>query len=143
MGRVLAFDYGTKRVGVAVSDPLKMIANSLETQDTKSIFDFTKKYCANEDVECFVVGFPFNYGHHQNDVVKHIEAFIVKLQQMFDGKKIYKVDERFTSKMASRALHESGVSRKEKHNKKNIDAISANLILQTYLENPVMYQSEK
>lgn len=141
MGRVLAFDYGTRRVGVAVSDPLKMIANSLETQDTKNIFDFARKYCVAEEVECMVVGFPFNHGHHQNDVVKHIETFIAKLQTMFPDKKIYKVDERFTSKIASRTLHQSGVSRTEKHNKKNIDAISANLILQSYLENPMLFKS--
>ncbi len=141
MGRVLAFDYGTRRVGVAVSDPLKMIANSLETQDTKNIFDFARKYCVAEEVECMVVGFPFNHGHHQNDVVKHIETFISKLETMFPDKKVYKVDERFTSKIASRTLHMSGVTRTEKHNKKNIDAISANLILQSYLENPMLFKS--
>lgn len=141
MGRVLAFDYGTRRVGVAVSDPLQMIANSLETQDTKNIYDFAKKYCSAEEVESIVVGFPFNHGHHQNDVVKHIESFIQKLQAMFPDKKIYKVDERFSSKIARQTLHMSGVNRTEKHNKKNIDAISANLILQSYLENPKLFQS--
>lgn len=139
MGRILAFDYGRKRVGVAVSDPLKMIANSLPTQETRHIFEFTKKYVAAEDVELFIVGFPFNHGHRMNDVVKHIETFILDLNKHFPDKKVLKVDERFTSRMASQTLHMSGVSRKEKHDKRNIDAISANLILQSYLENPAAF----
>ena len=139
MGRILAFDYGRKRTGVAVSDPLKMIANSLPTQETRHIFDFIKKYVQQEDVELFIVGFPFNHGQRMNEVVKHIEAFIIDLNKHFPDKKVLKVDERFTSRIASQTLHMSGVSRKEKHDKRNLDAISANLILQSFLENPAVF----
>lgn len=134
MGRVLAFDYGTKRVGVAVTDPLKIIASSLDTTPTKDIYDFVKAYCAKEEVEAFVVGYPFNYGHGENEVVQYIEAFIAKLRELYPEKPIHKIDERYTSTIAQRALIASGVNKKERRNKGNIDAISANLILQSYLE---------
>jgi len=134
MCRILAFDYGKRRVGVAVTDPLQIIANSLETVLTKDVFKFIKGYCLKEDVEAFVVGYPFNHGHSENEVTTHIDKFIVTLNQLYPEKKVHKIDERFTSKIASRTLHLSGVSRKERHNKNNIDAISANIILQSYLE---------
>lgn len=136
--RVLAFDFGLKRVGVAVTDPLQIIANSLETVPTKEIDAFVKAYCNKEEVECFVVGYPMNTGHHENDVVKHIDAFIAKLQQLYPAKPVHKIDERFTSKMASQTLLMSGVNKKERQNKGNVDAIAANLILQTYLEKKSM-----
>lgn len=134
MGRILAFDYGRKRVGVAVTDPLKIIANTLETIPNRFIFDFIKKYCETEDVECFVVGFPYSHGHSENPIAVDIERFIVKLKELYPGKPVHKIDESFTSKIASQTLLMSGVNRKERQNKGNIDAISANLILQTYLE---------
>jgi len=134
MARVIAFDFGLKRVGIAVTDPLQIIANSLETLPLKEVFNFLKKYCAAEEVEAFVVGYPFSHGHQENDIVKHIDKFILKLNELYPDKKVHKIDESFTSKIASRTLHMSGVTRKEKHNKKNIDAISANIILQSFLE---------
>ncbi len=134
MGRVLAFDYGRKRVGVAVTDPLKIIANTLETIPNKAIFDFIKKYCASEDVECFVVGFPYSHGHNENPVAADINRFIVKLNELYPSKPVHKIDESFTSKIASQTLLMSGVKRKERQNKGNVDAISANLVLQTYME---------
>lgn len=134
MGRVLAFDYGRKRVGVAVTDPLKIIANTLETIPNKAIFDFIKKYCSTEDVECFVVGFPYSHGHNENPVAADIERFITKLKELYPSKPVHKIDESFTSKIASQTLLLSGVNRKERQNKGNVDAISANLILQTYME---------
>lgn len=134
MGRVLAFDYGTKRVGVAVTDPLKIIASTLETQPTIKIYDFIKAYCLQNEVEAFVVGFPYNHGHGENDVVPHIETFIAKLQELYPNKPITKIDERYTSAIAQRTLIASGVSKKDRRNKGSIDAISANLILQSYLE---------
>jgi putative Holliday junction resolvase len=134
MGRVLAFDYGRKRVGVAVTDPLKIIANTLDTVPNRFIFDFIKKYCTSEDVECFVVGFPYAHGHNENPVAIDIERFVGKLKEMYPDKPIHKIDESFTSKIASQTLLLSGVNKKERQNKGNIDAISANLILQTYLQ---------
>ena len=134
MARILAFDFGLKRVGIAVTDPLQLIANSLETLSLKQTYEFIKRYCAAEDVEAFVVGYPFAHGHKENDIVKHIDRFIARLNQLYPDKKVYKIDESFTSKMASHTLFLSGVSRKERHNKGNIDAISANIILQSYLQ---------
>lgn len=134
MGRVLAFDFGMKRVGVAVSDPLQIIANTLETVPTSEVYSFIKTYCEQEKVETFVVGYPFAHGHTENEITKHIDAFIAKLAQLYPGKKIQKIDESFTSRMAQQTLLLSGVNKKERRKKGNIDAISANIILQTYLE---------
>lgn len=134
MGRILAFDYGTKRVGIAVTDPLKIIANTLETIPTKTVMDFVKKYCATEEVEAFVVGYPFTHGHSANPITIEIEKFIAKLKEAYPGKPVHKIDESFTSKIAAQTLLMSGVNKKERRVKGNIDAISANLILQTYLQ---------
>jgi len=134
MARILAFDFGLKRIGVAVTDPLQIIANSLETLPRKEIFNFIKKYCSAEEVEAFVVGYPFSHGHRENEITKHIDTFIAKLNELYPNKQVHKIDESFTSKMASQTLFMSGVNRKERHNKGNIDAISANIILQSYLQ---------
>ncbi len=133
MGRILAFDYGLKRVGVAVTDPLKIIANTLQTIPTAQVFEFIKKYCAAEEVEAFVVGYPFSHGRRENEITGHIDKFILRLAELYPDKAVHKVDESFTSKMAAQTLLESGVSRKERRKKENTDAISANIILQTYL----------
>ncbi|MDB5281753.1 MAG: Holliday junction resolvase RuvX, partial [Bacteroidota bacterium] len=121
MARILAFDFGLKRVGVAVTDPLQIIANSLETVPGKEIFNFIKKYCLEQEVEAFVVGYPFSHGHAENDIAKHIDVFITKLNQLYPDKKVHKIDESFTSKIANQTLFMSGVSRKERHNKGNVD----------------------
>lgn len=134
MGRILAFDYGLKRAGIAVTDPLQIIANSLGAIATTDIYDFIKTYCANEDVEGFVVGYPYSHGHAENEIAQHIDRFILKLNELYPGKKVHKVDESFTSKIASQTLKMSGVNKKERHKKGNVDSISANLILQSYLE---------
>lgn len=134
MGRVMAFDFGTRRVGVAVTDPLRLIANSLETLPTTQIFPFIKKYCTAETVDEFVVGYPYAHGHSHNPVTEHIDAFIAQLQKEFPSKKIHKVDESFTSRIASQTLLQSGIGKKERRNKAHLDAISANIILQAFLE---------
>lgn len=134
MARILAFDYGLRRVGVAVSDPLQIIANTLETIPTAKIIDFIKQYTGQEEVEAFVVGFPFSHGHHTNEIAVHIEKFITTLQQLYPDKKLHRIDESFTSKIAAQTLLLSGVSKKERQKKGNTDAISANLILQSFLQ---------
>lgn len=133
MARIMAFDFGLRRVGVAVTDPLQIIANSLETVPTSTVYDFIKQYCGREEVSEFVVGYPVNHGGGENDIVKHVNEFISKLAAAYPDKKISKVDESFTSKMAAQTLLMSGVNKKERRNKGNLDVISANLILQTYL----------
>jgi putative holliday junction resolvase len=134
VGRILAFDFGLRRIGIAVTDPLQMIANTLETIPTGEIFIFVKSYCAKEDVEAFVVGYPFAHGYSENEVAQHIDQFIIKLNVLFPEKKIHKIDEHYTSKIASQTLLMSGVSKKERKKKGNLDAIAANIILQSYLE---------
>ncbi len=134
MARILAFDYGLKRVGIAVTDPLQIIANSLETLPNKDVIEFIKSYCAKEDVEAFVVGYPFAHGHAENEITAHINKFILQLSRLYPAKQIHKVDESFTSKMAAQTLLMSGVNKKERRNKGNVDAISANIILQSYLQ---------
>lgn len=130
----MAFDFGLRRIGIAVTDPLQLIANTLETLPNKEIFPFIKKYCTNEDVEAFVVGYPFTHGHSVNEIIEHIEKFIAELNKLYPGKPVHKVDESFTSKIAAQTLLLSGVNKKERRNKGNVDAIAANIILQTYLE---------
>jgi putative Holliday junction resolvase len=134
LGRILAFDFGLRRVGVAATDPMQMIANSLETVATKDVYDFVKKYCLQEQVDAFVIGFPFAHGQKENDIVNHINKFAAKLRELYPDKKVHLVDESFTSKMASQTLLMSGVNKKERRRKENIDAIAANIILQTHLE---------
>jgi putative Holliday junction resolvase len=134
MARILAFDYGSKRVGLAVSDPLQIIANTLETILTKDVYEFLKKYCSKEEVDAFVVGYPFKHGHRENEITKDIDRFILKLNELYPDKKVHKIDESFTSVIAKQTLLMSGVNKKERRVKGNIDAISANIILQSYLE---------
>ncbi len=134
MARILAFDYGRKRVGIAVTDPLQMIANTLETSETKQLFPFIDSYCRKQEVESFVVGYPFSHGHQENPISKEIDKFIAKLRQLYPDKPVHKIDESYTSKIAGQTLLMSGVNKKERRKKGHIDAISANLILQTYLE---------
>lgn len=131
----MAFDFGEKRVGVAVTDPLKIIANSLETIDTAKIYDFIKGYLLENEVERFIVGFPYNFGHNQqNPIIEKIHVFINKLNQLFPNIPIEKIDERFTSKMAAQAMLMGGMNKKDRQNKRNLDKISATIILQSYME---------
>jgi putative Holliday junction resolvase len=134
MARILAFDYGMKRVGVAVTDPLQIIASSVDTIETKAIAAFVKQYVAKEDVVEFVVGMPYNFGHKQNDLVAKVEGFIGLLRNQYPEKRVTTVDERFTSRMALRVISESGKTKKEREKKGNIDKISATIILQSFLE---------
>jgi putative Holliday junction resolvase len=134
MPRILAFDYGLKRTGVAVTDPLQIIANGLDTLPTEKLLLFIKDYCNAEEVELFVVGYPFNHGHGENDIARHIDKFILKLRQLYPAKQVVKVDETFTSKMAAQTLLMSGVNKKERRRRENLDVISATIILQSYME---------
>ena len=134
MARVMAFDYGQKRVGVAATDPLQIIANAVNTIETKEIFDFIKNYLAKEQVETFVVGYPYNDGFKDNAVLPHVKKFIAQLEKTYPGIPVVKVDESFTSRMAMEAMVQSGISKKERRKKENLDKISATIILQSYME---------
>jgi len=135
LGRIIGIDYGTKRIGVAVTDPLKIIATGLTTVHSKDIFSFLNDYFNKEEVECLVVGYPKDLKNRETDATKHVDVFIKKLKTSFSNIPIKLIDERFTSKIAMRSLIESGVKKKKRQNKELLDTISATLILQTYLNN--------
>ena len=134
MGRVLAIDYGRKRVGIAVTDELQMIANGLTTIHPEKLIDFLKEYISQENVDCIVVGEPRDMKYRLSEAEEYIRPFLKKLTKEFPGMKVERVDERFTSKMASGAMLEAGLKKKDRQNKALVDTISATLILQSYLE---------
>lgn len=133
MGRIVAIDYGLKRVGIAVTDPLQIIATGLTTVDTPKIMAFLQKYVTDEPVEKFVVGDPRNLDDIATHATQPTEKFVAELAKLFPNIPIDREDERYTSKMASRVLIQSGVKKKKRRNKKLLDEISATLILQSYL----------
>lgn len=133
MPRLLAIDYGTKRCGIAVSDPLQIIANGLTTVHSKDILTFLENYFAKEDVETIVVGEPKRMNGAATDATAHVEAFVKQLAKKFPSKKIARVDERFTSKMAFQTMIDSGLKKKDRRDKALIDEISATIILQSYM----------
>ncbi len=134
MGRVLAIDYGRKRVGLAVSDPMKMIANGLTTLHPNEVFQYITDYCSKENVETIVVGYPKQMNNQASEALNYINPFLKKLQKQFPDISVEIEDERFTSKMAQQAMIEGGMKKKQRQNKANIDRISATIILQSYLE---------
>ncbi|HNR19238.1 MAG: Holliday junction resolvase RuvX [Bacteroidetes bacterium] len=135
MARILAIDYGNKRTGIAVTDPLQIIASALTTVHTKDLLDFLKDYVKREEVEIIVVGEPKQMNNQPSEVEKQITPFVKKLKSTFPQKQIERVDERFTSLMAQRSMIEMGLKKRERQNKATVDEISATIILQTYLEN--------
>ena len=134
MGRILAIDYGQKRVGIAVTDELKIIANSLTTVPAAEIFNFLNTYLAQEQVELFLVGEPKQMDNTPSESSKFVEPFVIKLQQTYPTIPIKRVDERFTSKMAFQSMIDRGLKKKDRQNKAMIDRISATIMLQSYLE---------
>lgn len=132
--RILAFDYGTKRIGIAVTDPLQIIATGLDTIHPKDIIDYLKKYLSTEQVELFVVGEPRQMDGSPSQSTPHIKGFITTLKKHFPEIPVERIDERFTSKMASAVVAQSGFKKSDRQNKERLDTISATIILQTYLE---------
>lgn len=133
MGRVLAIDYGTKRTGLAVSDPMRIIATPLETVRTHTLLSFLKIYAQKEVVDEFVVGMPKTLKNEDSEIAPQVRKFIVALKTSFPEKPVHEVDERFTSSMAKQAMIEGGMKKKDRQVKGNTDKISATLILQSYM----------
>ncbi|MBD0824075.1 Holliday junction resolvase RuvX [Aestuariibaculum marinum] len=133
MARILAIDYGMKRTGIAVTDELQIIASGLTTVNTKELLSFLKEYISKEDVELFVVGEPKQMNNTASESEVLIVPFLEKLKKQFPNIPIYRVDERFTSKMAFQTMIDSGLKKNQRKNKALIDEISATLILQSYL----------
>lgn len=134
MGRVLAIDYGKKRVGVAVTDPMKMIANGLTTVHPNELLDFLAGYLQKEQVETIVVGYPKQMNNKDSESVQYIKPFLKKLKKKFPDMTVELEDERFTSSMAQDAMLQGGMKKKQRQNKANVDKISATIILQSFLE---------
>lgn len=134
MGRIMAIDYGTKRIGIAITDPLKIFASPLETVKSMEFESFLENYLKKEDVESFVVGYPVQMNNTPSDSVKHINPFIKRLKTKYPDKQVHLVDERFTSRMAMRTMIEGGVKKKDRQDKSLVDRISASIILQSFLD---------
>jgi len=133
MGRILAIDYGQKRAGIAVTDPLQMIATGLTTVHVKDVWEFLTDYLKKESVECIVVGEPRTMQNLPSDATRFIEPFVNRLRKAFPKMKIERVDERFTSKMAHDTMLAGGLKKMQRQNKALVDTISATLILQSYM----------
>lgn len=134
MPRILAIDYGKKRTGIAVTDPLKMIASGLTTVPTHELIPFLKKYFIKESVEKIVIGYPKNLDGSATDATTLVEEGIRILRKNFPDVPILKIDERFTSKIASQSILASGVNKKQRQNKALTDEVSATILLQDYLQ---------
>lgn len=133
MGRILAIDYGSKRVGIAVTDSLRLIATGLTTVHSKDVIEFLENYFKKEEVDIIVVGEPKTLKNDKSDSARFIDPFVVHLQRKFPGKKIERFDERFTSSMAHQTMLAGGLKKKDRQNKETVDMISATIILQDYM----------
>ena len=134
MGRILAIDFGLKRTGVAVTDPLRIIATALETVETSSLTGFLKGYFQKESVDEVVIGMPKKLNNEDSDTAGAVRKFIDLFKANFPELKITEVDERFTSALAQQAMIAGGMKKKDRQVKGNVDKISATLILQSYLQ---------
>jgi putative Holliday junction resolvase len=133
MGRILAIDYGTKRTGLAVTDPLRIISTALDTVETSGLFLYLKKYIEKEQVDEFVVGMPKTLSNQDSSVSSFVRKFVEELKKMFPEKPIHLMDERFTSSMAMRTMIDGGMKKKDRRDKSNVDKISDTIILQDFM----------
>ncbi len=138
MGRILAVDYGLKRTGLAVTDPDRIIASGLTTVPTHTLLDYLSKYFDKEQVDELVVGLPVQMNNTPSETEPHIRGFIRKFAKKFPQIPIQRVDERFTSQMAQQTMIDSGLKKMQRRNKALVDEISATIILQTYLNKPIL-----
>ena len=134
MSRLLAIDYGAKRTGIAVTDPLQIIATALDTVRTHDLIDFLKKYSQTESIEAFIVGMPRRLDNTDTDNTPRVVSFVKALKKSFPDIPIHTHDERFTSSMALQSMIASGTKKSDRREKGNIDKISATIILQSYME---------
>ncbi len=134
MSRILAIDYGKKRTGIAVTDPMQIIANGLTTVATHELVDFLVKYMQQEKVERIVIGHPKQMNYEDSENMKNIIPFMNRLKKLFPDLPVELVDERFTSVLAHQAMLAGGLKKKDRQNKALVDEISATIILQSYLE---------
>ncbi len=135
MPRILCIDYGLKRTGIAVTDPLQIIATGLTTVDSPELIAFLKKYFQQEIVELIIIGEPKNLDDSDTHATPLVRQIIIKLEKEFPKIPIKKVDERYTSKMAKQAMIDMGMKKKDRRNKRTVDEIAATIMLQEYMAN--------
>ncbi|MCP4520532.1 MAG: Holliday junction resolvase RuvX [Cytophagales bacterium] len=134
MARVIGIDYGTKRVGLATTDPLQIVTSPLDTIPTDKVLDFLKNYCQQEEVEAFALGLPKRLNDEDTHATSFVMEFKTKLEELFPSIPVNLVDERYTSKMAMDIMIAGGMKKKNRRKKENLDKISAAVILQSYLD---------
>ncbi|HEX6891851.1 MAG TPA: Holliday junction resolvase RuvX [Chryseolinea sp.] len=134
MGRILAIDYGKKRTGLAVTDPLRIIATPLDTVLTNELLPFLAAYMKKEMVDEFVVGMPKTLKNEDSEIAPLVRVFVEELKKIYPDKKVNLADERFTSSMAKQAMIDGGMKKKDRRVKANVDKISATIILQSFLQ---------
>ena len=134
MGRIIGIDYGSKRIGLAVTDPLQIFASPLTTVSPADFDNFIKGYIKTDTVDAFVVGYPVQMNNQPSESVSYINPFIKKLKKEYPEIHIYLEDERFTSQMALRTMIDGGVKKKDRQDKSMVDKISASIILQSFLD---------
>ena len=135
MARILCIDYGLKRTGIAVTDPLQIISTGLTTVDTNNLVSFLKKYFLEELVELIIIGLPKNLDNSDTHATPLVDGIIIKLKKEFPQIPLKTVDERYTSKMARQAMLEMGMKKKDRRNKRTVDEIAATIMLQEYMQN--------
>jgi putative Holliday junction resolvase len=135
--RVMAFDYGTKRIGIAVTDPMQIIATGLDTIHPLKIIDYLKTYLQSEEVERFILGEPKQMDNTPSQSAIHVKGFAKLLKKTFPEIPVEMMDERFTSKMASATIAQSGMGKKARQNKELVDTISAVILLQSWMSRTV------
>lgn len=136
MDRIIGIDYGRKRVGVAVSDPLGIFASALDTIPAAKIIDYLKNYTSNNKVIRFVVGYPMNLNGRPAECAQYVDVFLKQLKKQFPDIPVTLEDERFTSQLAMKAMIAGGMKKSDRREKENVDKISAAIILQSYMDNP-------
>jgi putative Holliday junction resolvase len=134
MARLLAIDYGKKRTGIAVTDPMQIIASGLTTVATRDLTNFLLDYVGKEDVEVIVLGEPKQMDYTDSELGPWLRKYTLQLQELFPNIKIEREDERFTSKMAHASMLKSGLKKKQRKNKELVDEIAATIILQSYMD---------
>jgi putative Holliday junction resolvase len=133
MSKILSIDFGTKRCGIAVTDESQIIASGLTTVETKNLMSFLSNYFRNNDVEKLIIGEPKTLNNEQSVIEPKIIEFIEKIKNRFLHLEIVRVDERFTSKLAFRAMIDAGLKKNQRRNKQTVDMVSATIILQDFL----------
>lgn len=134
MGRILGIDYGKKRIGLAITDPLQIFASPLNTVSPRDFDNFINEFLMSEQIDSFVIGYPVQLNNNPSESVKYIDPFIKRLKKRFPEKPVHLIDERFTSQIAFRSMIDGGVKKKARQNKMMVDMISASIILQSFLD---------